>query len=646
MLEEIRILFLEDELLDVELVSSHLEQGGLHCQIIHVRDRPSFEKSFESGKFDIILSDYSIPGYSGFKALQHVRARSPILPFILLSGTLSEEQAVESLKAGATDYIIKQRLNRLVPAIQRALEEAAEREELARAEAALKDSQERIRNQAALLDKARDAILLVDMDHRIRFWNKSAERIFGWTAAEALGNDIETFLIRGSLMPPGAILEKLLKDDEWRGELSIETRNGRHIIVESRWSLLRDPESPEPKGILLINTDVTEKKEMEAQIYRTQRIETVGALSGGIAHDLNNALAPIVMATELLADDVSSENGLRMLEMVRNSGKRCADMVKQILNFSRGANQGWELLDPCKIIEELAGLARETFPRLIRIESQCEPHLSPFLGNLTQIHQVIMNLLVNARDAMPRGGTITITARNLALRDHKNKMLTKPASGDFISIAVSDMGTGIAPEIRERIFEPYFTTKPHGKGTGLGLSTVFSIIKNHDGFLELRSELGKGTTFELFFPAHGKTERREQRPAVQPEMLSNGEQVLMIDDEAGLLAIVKTTLETLGYRVLTATDGLEALEIVEKKKNQIDLVMTDWVMPLMSGSDLVRRIRAIAPEMKIVVVTGSGVLESDGLDDVTIQGVLQKPYSTEALLTGIQRALRAPLPSF
>jgi two-component system cell cycle sensor histidine kinase/response regulator CckA len=644
--EEIRILFLEDEALDVELVASHLEDAGLRYQLIHVRDRAAFENAFATGGYNLVLSDYSIPGYSGFNALQHVRARSSILPFILLSGTLSEEQAVQSLKAGATDYIIKQRLNRLVPAIQRALEEAAEREELARAEAALKESHERLRNQAALLDKARDAIVLVDMDRRICFWNKSAERIFGWSADEALGQNIETFLIRGSVSPGAPVLEKLFKDNEWRGELPIETKNGRHIVVESRWSLLRDPENPQPKGILLINTDVTEKKEMEAQLLRTQRIETIGALSGGIAHDLNNALAPVIMATELLAEDVTSENGLRMLEMVRNSGKRCADMVKQILSFSRGGSQGWELLDPRKIIEELAGLARETFPRLITIHTQCDRDPGFFLGNLTQIHQVIMNLLVNARDAMPRGGAITINARNLTLRDHVNKMLSKPASGRFVSITISDTGTGIPAEIRARVFEPYFTTKPPGKGTGLGLSTVFSIVKNHEGFLELRTEVGKGTTFELFFPAHAATQNRAEPPPLPAETFSAGERLLIVDDEEGLLAIVRTTLETLGYRVFTAADGLEALEIVEKHKNEIDLVLTDWVMPMVSGADLIRRIRALAPEMKIVVVTGSGLLETEGLESALIQGILQKPYNTEALLTRIQEGLRAPVVSF
>lgn len=639
----IKMLILEDEIFDVELISARLDQGGLHYQLDHVRDRAAFEKAFGSTAYNIILSDYAIPSYSGFKALQFVRAHSSIIPFILLSGTLSEEQAVESLKAGATDYIIKQRLDRLVPAIQRALHEAAEREELARAEAALKESHERIRNQAALLDKARDAIVMVDMDHRICFWNKSSERIFEWSESEAMGQNLEALLMRGTVTPGGPILQRLFTDNEWRGELPIETKNGRRIVVESRWSLLQDPENPQPKGILLINTDITEKKEMEAQLLRTQRIETIGALSGGIAHDLNNALAPIVMATELLAEDITNENGLRMLEMVRNSGKRCADMVKQILSFSRGTGHGWELLDACKIIEELATLARETFPRLIHVETYCEPKLGNFLGNLTQIHQVIMNLLVNARDAMPRGGSLTITARLRILRDHSSKMLEKPASGPFISIIVADTGTGIAPEIRDRIFEPYFTTKPQDKGTGLGLSTVFSIVKNHEGFLGLRSEVGEGTVFELFFPVHVAEEKRAEKPLVASDPLSAGEQLLVIDDEAGLLAIVKTTLETLGYRVLTATDGLEALEILEKRKNEIDLVLTDWVMPLMSGPDLVRRIRAISPKMRIVIVTGSGSLESEGTEDVEVQGILQKPYSTEALLTRIHETLHPAL---
>lgn len=764
MSQPIRILFLEDNATDFELVSEFLNTEGLHCKFTRAASGAEFEQIFDSGSFDVVLSDYAIPGYSGFAALQYVRAQDAALPFILVSGTLSEEDAVEGLRAGATDYIIKQRLHRIAPAIRRALAEASVRRQHLQAEQALRDSERRfklvaqatndviwewdvasdeiwcneafdvlygyhhgsrtfsaqekiarihradqprvvgrmheklrctdslwveeyefqrrdgryahvldraliirdaqgraqrligamtdlthrreaeaqIREQAALLDRARDAIILVGMDQRIQYWNRSAERIFGWTTTEAIGRDISDFMLRRDATSDKPVLDRLLLEDEWRGELEIRAKSGRKIVVESRWSLMRDEDEREPKGILLINTDVTEKKEIEAQFLRAQRIQTIGELSGGIAHDLNNALAPILMASELVADEVTSDSGKRMLEMVRVSARRCADMVQQILSFSRGKGQGIELLDPCRIVDELSNLTRETFTRLITIQTRCEPRANRFHGNLTQIHQVIMNLLVNARDAISREGMITITVKNVLLHHYPAKMLDKDANGPFVSIAVSDTGSGIQPEIRDRIFEPFFTTKEVGKGTGLGLSTVFSIVKAHGGFIELTSEVGKGTTFELFFPALVRQSAHKSPDSAVGLYGARGEHLLVVDDEVGLLAMVKTTLETLGYIVSTACDGLEALKILEAERDQLDLVITDWHMPLMSGAELVRRINAAYPELKVAVISGAGLQPHEDLSTLRIRGVLQKPYTTDALLKLIGESLKKP----
>jgi PAS domain S-box-containing protein len=752
---------LEDNPADFELVREFLDSEGLNCRITHATNRGDFEKAYIPESFDLVLADYAVPGYSGLAALMVVREKDSVVPFILLSGTVSEEEAVDSLRAGATDYIIKNRLHRLVPAIDRALKEAEIRREHLSAGEALRASEERfklaaratndviwewdlasddiwcsetfddqfgyhhgsrsfsaqekisrilesdqprvvgrmqeklrsretfwveeydfqrrdgryahvldralimrdekgrpvrligamtdmthrreaeaqIREQAALLDKARDAIVLVGMDQRIQYWNKSSERIFGWTVAEAIGRDINEFLLRRDVASNTAFLERLMRDSEWRGELDGRAKNGKRIIVESRWSLMRDADDEDPKGILLINTDITDKKEIEAQFFRAQRIQTIGELSGGIAHDLNNALSPIVMASELLGEEVTSESGKRMLELMRASGRRCAEMVKQILSFSRGKGQAMELLEPCTIVEELAALTRETFPRLIIIETQCEPRVNLFQGNVTQMHQVIMNLLVNARDAIARDGTITISAKNVLLHAYPSKMLGKPADGPFVSIAVSDTGSGIPPGVVDKIFEPFFTTKDVGKGTGLGLSTVFSIVKSHGGFLELTTEVGKGTTFELFFPAHIREPLQFGKDAAAALPAARGEQLLIVDDEVGLLAMVKSTLETLGYRVLTASDALGALKILESSRADIDLVLADWNMPLMSGAELIRKIHTTYPDLKMVVVTGGGVDGDVNTSELPVEGALQKPYTTDAMLKVIREVL-------
>lgn len=759
----VRILFLEDNALDFELVAEYLVGQGFNCQVTRAATRQDFERIFRPHDFDIVLSDYAIPGYSGFAALERVRGQDAALPFILLSGTLSEEEAVEALRAGATDYIIKQRLHRLVPAIERALRDAKAQRQSAQATDALRSSEERfklavratndviwewdvasdevwcnetfdvlfgyhhgsrsfsaqeklarihvrdqprvagrmqeklrstdslwveeyefqrrdgryahvldraiicrddggrpirmigamsdithrreaeaqIREQAALLDRARDAIVLIGMDQRIQYWNRSAERLFGWTAVEAVGKHVSEFLLRRSLADDEGFHNRLILENEWRGELEVRAKNGKLITVESRWSLMREAEESEPTGILLINTDVTDKKQMEAQFLRAQRIQTVGELSGGIAHDLNNALAPIVMASDLLSDEVTSEAGKRMLEMVRTSASRCSEMVKQILSFSRGAGHASELLDPCKTVEEVARLCGETFTRMITIKTRCEPRANQFRGNLTQMHQVIMNLLVNARDAMPKGGEIRIDVKNVLLHEHKSKMLPAPANGPYVCITVSDTGSGMKPEIMGRVFEPFFTTKEVGKGTGLGLSTVFSIVKSHQGFLELRSEVGKGTTFELFFPAQVREGPGRGRPDATTLPASRGECLLIVDDEEGLLAMMKTTLETLGYRVFTASSGLEAMSILEKSRRDIDVVLTDWIMPLMSGAELVRKIQTAYPDLKIVVGTGNPSSVAD-LPSSGIHGLLHKPYTTEVMLKVLGETLRKP----
>jgi PAS domain S-box-containing protein len=760
-IKPVRILFLEDNTTDFELVTEFLGSEGLNFRVSRAKGRAEFESLFDPSAFDIILADYAVPGYTGFAALKLVRATDSVIPFILLSGTLSEEEAVESLRGGATDYIIKSRLNRLVPAIHRALDEARFRRERLAAAEALRASEERfklaaratndviwewdlasdeiwcsetfdaqfgyhhgtrnfsaqekmarisesdqprvagrmqeklrsketlwieeyefqrrdghyahvldralivrdeqgrplrligamtdvtprreaeaqIREQAALLDKARDAIVLVGMDQRVQYWNKSAERIFGWTIAEVVGRNINEFLLRRDISSDNTFLERLMRDHEWRGELDVRAKNGKRIIVESRWALMREADDEDPKGILLINTDITDKKEIEAQFFRAQRIQTIGELSGGIAHDLNNALSPIVMASELLGDEVTSDSGKRMLELMRTSGRRCADMVKQILSFSRGTGQGLELLDPCKIVEELAALTRETFPRLITIETNCEARANQFQGNLTQMHQVIMNLLVNARDAINGTGTITISAKNVLLHAYPSRMLSKPANGPFVSISVSDTGSGIAPDVIDKIFEPFFTTKEVGKGTGLGLSTVFSIVKGHRGFLELTTEVGKGTRFEIFFPAHIQESREKALDAAAALPAARGEQLLIIDDEVGLLAMVKSTLETLGYRVLTANDGLEALKILETSGAEIDLALIDWSMPFMSGAELIRKIHGSHPDLKTVVVTGGDADNAANISGLPVKGVLQKPYTTDAMLKVIREVL-------
>jgi len=473
-----------------------LQDDGLSCSVTCVKTRKDFQTELDRGAFDVILSDYSLPQFDGLTALAMARQRHPDKPVIIVSGTMGEEAAVESLKRGATDYVLKHQLARLPAAVKRAISDAQEL-------ALRHQAEEKIREQAALLDLAQDAILVRDLNDRVLYWNKSAERLYGWTAAEALGRNAAELLYEGESIALKRAREKVLERGEWIGELEQVTRDGRPIIVQSRWTLVRD-QSGAPKSKLILNTDITERKKLESQFLRAQRFETIGALAGGIAHDLGNMLTPILIGTEALANDTSGNVSRKMLQTMHTSARHGLDMIKQILAFARGVGGEPTVLNMRTLLDEMQELARQTFPRSIRTEVHSNPQLFPVLGNPTQLHQVLLNLCVNARDAMPNGGSLKLTADNAALENKVTPLQTEPVSGPHVMLAVSDSGHGIEPHVLQKIFEPFFTTKEPGKGTGLGLSTVQGIVKSHGGFLDIVSEPGKGTTFAVFLPAYQK----------------------------------------------------------------------------------------------------------------------------------------------
>ncbi len=422
----LQILHVEDNADDAFFTSKQLKADGIQCVIKCVETKQDFERELELGQMDLILCDFSMQGFDGRSALKIARQRRPEVPFIFLSGTIGEEQAVEALREGATDYVIKDRLSRLPASIKRALREAAEAADRRRME-------QRLREQAELLDRARDAICLKDMQQTILYWNKSAERLYGWSAREALGKNANELLLQDDLSATATALRSLIRNGDWLGELHQVTKHNKHIIVESRWTLLRDPEG-KPQSILVINTDVTEKKQIEAQFLRTQRLESIGALAGGIAHDLNNALAPVLMGLDLIRPDLPGDEGRRRLEMMSASARRAVEMVRQMLAFSRGVGGKHEPLNLRALIDEIALFAGKTFPRSIQIEARIAENLPPVIGNSTQLHQVLLNLCVNARDAMPDGGTLTIVAQTVELDAASLRNVPGLAPGKYVML--------------------------------------------------------------------------------------------------------------------------------------------------------------------------------------------------------------------
>lgn len=500
-------------------------------------------------------------------------------------------------------------------------------------------AEEQIREQASLLDKAQDAIGVRDLEHRLIYWNKGAQHLYGWMAEEVIGKNADELLYKGKSTKLIEAEKSVIEKGEWIGELHQITKYGNEIIVESRWSLIRDNEG-KPKSILIINTDITEKKKFELQLLRSQRMESIGTLAGGIAHDLNNVLTPIMLSVEMLKEEFKDEQSQKLLTILEKNSHRGANLIKQVMLFARGVEGERKPLQTKHIIIEIEKVIKETFPKYLEIRTDIQKDLSDISGDST-LHQVLMNLCVNARDAMPDGGILSISAENFLIDENYVRMNPEAKVGSYVVITVSDTGTGIPPEIMDRIFEPFFTTKEQGKGTGLGLSTSLGIVKSHGGFINVHSEVRKGTKFCVYLPAI--TTNEEQKAMEFRELPSgHGELVLLVDDEAPIREITRATLEAYGYKVITASDGAEAAALYAQNIEETRVVLMDMAMPNMDGLASIRVIRKINPNVKIIAV--SGLAEKKKLTkvaDINANSFLPKPYTAEKLLKTIHEVLSA-----
>jgi PAS domain S-box-containing protein len=500
-------------------------------------------------------------------------------------------------------------------------------------------AEERIREQASLLDRANDAIYVTSLDCTILYWNRGAERTYGWSSAEAL-NRKTTELLAVDLVAAEALIAVLVTQESWSGERWQMTKDGRKVEVFSRLTLVRDKQG-QPQSVFAINTDITEKRQLEAQFLRAQRLESIGALASGIAHDLNNVLAPILMGAPLLREMSNDETSRQLLKTMESSALRGAAIVRQVLTFARGVEGERVALQPRHLLREMEGIAKETFPKSIRIESDVASDLWPVLGDSTQLHQVLMNLCVNARDAMPGGGVLTLGAANIVLTKETAGKIPGAQPGSYACLRVTDTGTGIPPEIEAKIFEPFFTTKGAGKGTGLGLSTVVGIVRSHGGFVRVASKVGQGSTFELYLPATSTEQVVAKKESASPWAHSHGEGILVVDDEAAIREVVRQTLEAFGFQVITAGHGGEALRIFKERQEEIQLVLTDMMMPEMDGPTLVAALRVLNPAVRIVGITGMGDPAGlGGMKTLALSATLAKPFTIKEILAAVREALR------
>ncbi|HRE82308.1 MAG TPA: response regulator [Opitutaceae bacterium] len=632
----LRLLHLEDSSTDAELIQIQLKKEWPRCKIERVDSKDRFLAALQQQDFDLILSDFSLPAFNGMEALSLSRAQKSWVPFLFLSGTIGEDNAVEALQRGAFDYVIKDRPARLIPAIKRALDRAREQQAHARAEQAL-------REQAEVLDKARDAICVTDIHGVVTYWNQAAADLFLLREDAATSHTLDELFGSHNREAIASALHQLRADGAWSGELQLTSSLGDPQHIVSRWTLVRDDEG-RAKSILAISTDITDQKKLEVQLLRSQRLEGIGTLAGGIAHDLNNVLTPILTSVSLLQMKITDPALLRVVRVVEASARHGAALIRQVLTFARGVEGERCELNPSLVIGEVMTLLQETLPRSVELQTDLPDDIWPIVGNSTQLSQVLMNLGVNARDAMNGSGVLKVRTRNVLVDTQLAQATPGAKTGPHVLVSVGDNGSGIPPEVINRIFDPFFTTKAAGKGTGLGLSTVLGIVKAHGGFLQVESAPGLGTEFLLYFPAaSSRTAPAVPRQLPQTALKGGGESILLIDDEEGVREILQALLMAHGYQVRVASDGAEGLALYRKHRDEIDLVLTDMMMPGMQGTGVLHEIRRLNPTARLIAMSGISDESSRSAAAKEQTFFLAKPMTGEELLRAVREALTSSI---
>ena len=491
--------------------------------------------------------------------------------------------------------------------------------------------------QAAFLDASNEAMIMEDLDNVVTYWNQGAEQIYGWTADEAVGRNIRELVYVDPMVFEGPAAA-LLRDGRWQGEMVQRTKDGRTVIIECRWQSVRD-ENGHPVKLFAVNSDITAQRHQQELQSRAQRMESLGTLAGGIAHDLNNVLTPLLMSVQLMRSHEPTLDHEALLEAMEVSVKRGADMIRQVLSFARGVDGVRAVIDLADVMHELSAVSLQTLPPSIAVTSHFEK-IPAIVGDKTQVLQVLMNLVANARDSMEGGGTMTLSVGRQTMTEGDRRATTLEP-GVYALITVEDSGAGMSAEVLDRIFEPFFTTKELGRGTGLGLASSLAIVESHGGAISAYSRLGVGSRFTVHLPVAGEvpvtTESVEQQSAA-PE--GSGELVLVVDDEPSIRNLVSMTLQAHGYRVVEASNGRDAIEVFERHADEVALVFTDMMMPIMDGAATVAHFREHRPDVPIIASTGltaSGGFV--GMNTSTVRHFLSKPFTTDALLRTVNAAM-------
>jgi PAS domain S-box-containing protein len=638
---DLQIVFLEDKERDRGLVHEVLSEAGFRCQFIHAATKEEFETALARGGFDLILSDYSLPGYDGAAALALAKEKQPDTPFIFVSGTMGEQKAIDSLKSGATDYVLKDRMERLVPAINRALKETAERRCRQQAEAALRVSEERFREMA---DNIREVFWSTSPDGRqIHYISPAYEQTWGRSLTGLLANPTSRLeAVRPEDRPKVMqALEQLAQGTPYHIEYRIQRADG-HRWIEDRGYPVRNAQG-QVERMVGVALDITERKQLEGQLMQAQKMEAIGQLAGGVAHDFNNTLTVINGYAKLMLD-LGDQNLIAQerLRMIYAAGMRAGNLTRQLLLFSRKHAINKSVVELNALIDELAKMLGRLIGEDVNLELKLSPTPRFVTADPGMLEQVLMNLAVNARDAMPRGGHLTIATELRSISAAAAAENPTRQAGEFVCLSVRDTGSGIPPEVLPRIFEPFFTTKAIGVGTGLGLATVFGIVQEHQGWIEVATAVGAGTCFQVFLPPSSLTAAEASRATSQhPFDRKGSETILLVEDETTVREFAVAVLQHFGYRVLQAGSGVEALETWKWHHARIALVITDLVMPDgMSGLDLAKTLRVENPALKVIVTSGyANDMAAKVLAMPKELPFLQKPYLPNTLARMVRETL-------
>jgi len=644
MSKPLRVLIVEDSENDALLLVRRLERSGFELTWKRVETVESLRTALVDQTWDIAFSDHSMPRFRGRDALAIVKEQGLDIPFVILSGAISEEEAVAAMQAGAVDYVRKDNLTRLIPVVERELRSAQERRKRQQAEAAQRESQAR---KSAMLDSALDCIVTIDHEGKLFEWNPAAEKTFGFRRAEVIGKELAELIIPPALRQRHREgLARFLATGQStilgkRIEMTAVRADGKEFPVE--FSITRVPTEGPPIFTGFIR-DITERKQIEQQLRQLQKMESIGQLAAGVAHDFNNILAVIQGHTDLiLGGMVEGNEAKESLIQVAASAKRAANLTRQLLAFSRKQQMQAQDINLNEVVNNMFAMLGRLLGAHIVVQPVPKPNLPAVFGDVGMMEQVLLNLAVNARDAMPRGGQLVIRTARRTIEEIDVQRNPEARSGDFVCLSVGDTGCGIEPEILPRIFEPFFTTKEVGKGTGLGLATVYGIVRQHQGWIEVESQVGRGTRFNVFLPASSRTAGAPREPISSAEARGHGETILIAEDELALRRLAARVLRNLGYEVLEAASGMEAIKVWERHGRKVDLLLADLVLPdSMTGRELAKQMQTHESGIKVIYTSGYNP-EMGETSFVFREGTnfLQKPYEPRKLANAIRDCLDA-----